>query len=142
MDNRPIVALDFGEADQAMRIVSELSDLVSWFKVGKQLFTSTGPCIVEQLREADKSVFLDLKFHDIPNTVGSAVASATAIGANMINIHASGGIEMMKVANRSAEEVSDRLSIPKPNLLGVTVLTSMDQSTFQKDFLKLSHKKE
>ena len=92
MDNRPIVALDFGEADQAMRIVSELSDLVSWFKVGKQLFTSTGPCIVEQLREADKSVFLDLKFHDIPNTVGSAVASATAIGANMINIHASGGI--------------------------------------------------
>ncbi len=113
MDNRPIVALDFGEADQAMRIVSELSDLVSWFKVGKQLFTSTGPCIVEQLREADKSVFLDLKFHDIPNTVGSAVASATAIGANMINIHASGGIEMMKVANRSAEEVSDRLSILK-----------------------------
>ena len=134
MDNRPIVALDFGEADQAMRIVSELSDFVSWFKVGKQLFTSTGPCIVEQLREADKSVFLDLKFHDIPNTVGSAVASATAIGANMINIHASGGIEMMKVANRSAEEVSDRLSIPKPKLLGVTVLTSMDQSTFQKDF--------
>lgn len=134
MDNRSIVALDFDDADQVIRIVNELSDLVSWFKVGKQLFTSTGPRIVEQLREAGKSVFLDLKFHDIPNTVAGAVASATAIGANMINIHASGGLEMMKVANQSAEEVSDRLGIPKPKLLGVTVLTSIDQSAFQNDF--------
>ena len=134
MDNRLIVALDFDDLDQVTQTVRELSGFISWFKVGKQLFTSTGPCIVEQLRGAEKSVFLDLKFHDIPNTVGGAVASAVAIGAHMINIHASGGIEMMKTANRSAEEVSDKLGIPKPKLLAVTVLTSMNQETFQEDF--------
>ncbi|MCZ6675785.1 MAG: orotidine-5'-phosphate decarboxylase, partial [Candidatus Poribacteria bacterium] len=129
-----IVALDFDSLEKANQLVATLSETVKWFKIGKQLFTATGPASVNQLVGAERQVFLDLKFHDIPNTVAGAVASATKIGANMINMHASGGFEMMRVAREAAEKKSAELDIPKPTLLGVTVLTSIDEVSFQRDF--------
>ena len=116
--NQLIVALDVENLATANRLVTTLSDDVKWFKIGKQLFTAVGPASVKLLHEAKKNIFLDLKFHDIPNTVAGAVASATKIGANIINIHASGGLEMMRAAGEAAEKQASELSIPKPTLLG------------------------
>ncbi len=132
--NQLIVALDVENLATANRLVTTLSDDVKWFKIGKQLFTAVGPASVKLLHEANKNIFLDLKFHDIPNTVAGAVASATKIGANIINIHASGGLEMMRAAGEAAEKQASELSIPKPTLLGVTILTSVDEANFQRDF--------
>ena len=129
-----IVALDVENLAAANELVTALSDTVKWFKIGKQLFTAVGPPSVELLREAKKNIFLDLKFHDIPNTVAGAVASGTKIGANLINMHASGGLEMMRAARKAAEKQAAELGIPKPTLLGVTVLTSVDEANFQRDF--------
>ena len=129
-----IVALDVDNWTAANELVATLSDDVKWFKVGKQLFTAVGPTSVKLLREAEKDSFLDLKFHDIPNTVAGAVGSATKIGANIINIHASGGLEMMRAAAEVAEKQVSELGIPKPMLLGVTILTSVNEATFQHDF--------
>ncbi len=132
--NQLIVALDVENLATANRLVTTLSDDVKWFKIGKQLFTAVGPASVKLLHEAKKNIFLDLKFHDIPNTVAGAVASATKIGANIINVHASGGLEMMRAAGESAEKQASEFSIPKPTLLGVTILTSVDETNFQRDF--------
>ena len=132
--NQLIVALDVENLATANRLVTTLSDDVKWFKIGKQLFTAVGPASVKLLHEAKKNIFLDLKFHDIPNTVAGAVASATKIGANIINIHASGGLEMMRAAGEAAEKQASELSISKPTLLGVTILTSIDEANFQRDF--------
>ena len=132
--NQLIVALDVENLATANRLVTTLSDDVKWFKIGKQLFTAIGPASVKLLHEANKNIFLDLKFHDIPNTVAGAVASATKIGANIINIHASGGLEMMRTAGEAAEKQASELSIPKPTLLGVTILTSVDETNFRRDF--------
>ena len=132
--NQLIVALDVENLATANRLVTTLSDDVKWFKIGKQLFTAVGPASVKLLHEAKKNIFLDLKFHDIPNTVAGAVASATKIGANIINMHASGGLEMMRAAGEAAEKQASELSIPKPTLLGVTILTSIDEANFQRDF--------
>ncbi len=132
--NQLIVALDVENLDAAKRLVTRLSDDVKWFKIGKQLFTAVGPASVKLLHDGKKNIFLDLKFHDIPNTVAGAVASATKIGANIINMHASGGLEMMRTAAESAEKQASELGIPKPTLLGVTILTSVDEVNFQRDF--------
>ena len=132
--NQLIVALDVENLAAANQLITTLSDEVTWFKIGKQLFTAIGPTSVEMLHEAEREIFLDLKFHDIPNTVAGAVGSATKIGANMINMHASGGLEMMRVAAEVAEKQASELSLPKPTLLGVTVLTSVDEASFQRDF--------
>ncbi len=132
--NQLIVALDVDNLAAANELVSILSDVVKWFKIGKQLFTAVGPASVKLLHEVKKNIFLDLKFHDIPNTVAGAVASATKIGADMINIHASGGLEMMRAAGEAAEKQASELGIPKPTVLGVTVLTSVDEANFQRDF--------
>ena len=132
--NQLIVAIDLEDLAAADQLVTTLSDAVKWFKIGKQLFTAVGPTSVKLLHDAKKNIFLDLKFHDIPNTVAGAVASATKIGANMINIHASGGLEMMRAAGEAAEKQASELGIPKPTLLGVTVLTSVDEANFQRDF--------
>ena len=132
--NQLIVALDVENSAAANKLVATLSDIVKWFKVGKQLFTAVGPVSVTLLREAEKHIFLDLKFHDIPNTVAGAVAAGTQIGADMINLHASGGLEMMRAAAETAEKQAAKLGIPKPTLLGVTILTSVDQVSFQSDF--------
>jgi orotidine-5'-phosphate decarboxylase len=132
--NQLIVALDVENLAAANRLVTTLSNDVKWFKIGKQLFTGVGPTSVKLLHEAQKNIFLDLKFHDIPNTVAGAVASATEIGANIINMHASGGLEMMRAAGEAAEKQASELSIPTPTLLGVTILTSVDETNFQRDF--------
>ena len=132
--NQLIVALDVENLVAANQLVTTLSDEVTWFKIGKQLFTAVGLDSVKLLLEAQKNIFLDLKFHDIPNTVAGAVGSATKIGANMINMHASGGLEMMRAAAEVAEKQMSELGLPKPTLLGVTILTSIDQTNFQRDF--------
>lgn len=118
-----IVALDFPEAGAALSFADRLSDQCQWFKVGLELFIASGPAIVEQLAKRGHSVFLDLKLHDIPNTVASAVRSAGSLGASMLTIHAAGGPAMLA----AAREAADRLPSP-PRLLAVTVLTSMDQA--------------
>ena len=133
-ENRLIVPLDVDSLADANRIVAQLFDCVETFKVGNQLFTSAGPASVKSLIEEKKEVFLDLKFHDIPNTVAGAVASATMTGAKMINMHASGGVLMMRAARQAAERVASKLGIPVPTLLGVTILTSIDEAIFQRDF--------
>lgn len=133
-ETKLIVALDLDDLEAASQLVSELSDIVRWFKIGKQLFTTTGPASVERFRHSAEEIFLDLKFHDIPNTVAGAVASATKIGARIINMHASGGLEMMRAAREAADRCANELGIPTPILLGVTVLTSIDEASFQRDF--------
>ena len=132
--NQLIVALDVENLAAANQLVTTLSDDVKWFKIGKQLFTAVGPTSVKLLHEAKKSIFLDLKFHDIPNTAAGAVASGTRIGANIINMHASGGLEMMRAAAEAAGKQASELGIPKPTLLGVTLLTSISEANFQRDF--------
>ena len=132
--NQLIVALDVEDSAAADQLVTTLFDDVKWFKIGKQLFTAVGPTSVKLLHDAQKNIFLDLKFHDIPNTVAGAVASATRIGGNMINLHAAGGLEMMRAAAEVGEKQASELGIPKPTLLGVTVLTSVDEADFQRDF--------
>lgn len=124
-----IVALDVETAADARSIVTELSGSVGAFKIGLQLFTAEGPSLVRQLAEAGSRIFLDLKFHDIPNTVARASVEAARLGVWMFNVHAAGGSEMMA---RTTEEVAiacERESIQRPKIIAVTVLTSADAST-------------
>jgi len=129
MRNPIIVALDVPTADRALALVAELKDVVGAFKIGLELFTNSGPGLVRQVRETGASVFLDLKFHDIPNTVARAVASATRLGVQMMTIHTAGGLEMMQAAERSAQETALQAGLNEaPLVLGVTVLTSMNNA--------------
>lgn len=116
-----IVALDVADAASAFALVDQLEDTCQWFKVGLELFVAAGPAILEPLLKRGHSIFLDLKFHDIPNTVAGAVRSAAALGVQMLTVHASGGPAMLKAASSAL----DGLYNP-PQLLAVTVLTSMD----------------
>jgi orotidine-5'-phosphate decarboxylase len=122
MDQRLIVALDTPSADPALALADQLHGLCRWFKVGLELYTAEGPSIVRELRRRGFSVFLDLKFHDIPNTVAGAVRSAASIGAELLTVHAAGGPAMLEAAAEAAASVPN-----PPQLLAVTVLTSMDQ---------------
>lgn len=122
-----IVALDLPELKEATELVDKLSDSVDWFKVGSQLFTGEGPAVIEMLKEREKQVFLDLKFHDIPNTVARVSEVVASFGVDMFNVHASGGLEMMRSAAEAASSKSDELGITKSIVLGVTVLTSIDE---------------
>jgi len=124
--NPVFVALDVPDADQAVRLASQLAPCVGGFKIGSELFTTAGPDIVRKIREAGASVFLDLKFHDIPNTVAKSVAAATRLGVQFLTIHTAGGLEMMKAAEASAQETARQLGCEPPIVLGVTVLTSMN----------------
>ena len=125
MPNPIIVALDVPSADRALALVSQLASRVGAFKIGSELFTSAGPDIVRQIRRTGASVFLDLKFHDIPNTVAKAVAAATRLNVQMLTIHTSGGTAMMEAAQAAAHETARQLAHPAPLILGVTVLTSL-----------------
>jgi orotidine-5'-phosphate decarboxylase len=128
MQNPIIVALDLPNAERAVALASQLAPLAGAFKIGSELFTSAGPDIVRQIRRTGASVFLDLKFHDIPNTVAKSVGAATRLDVQMLTIHTSGGIEMMRAAEAAARETAQRLACEPPLVLGVTVLTSMADS--------------
>lgn len=124
---RLIIALDVESAAQALRLVERLQPLVGMFKVGSQLFTAAGPEIVRRIVQAGARVFLDLKFHDIPNTVAGATAEATRLGIHILNVHALGGSEMMRRAVEAAHKASERQNTARPRVIAVTVLTSADQ---------------
>lgn len=121
-----IVALDVPTAEEALRLVKLLKGRVGYFKVGLQLFTSAGPAIVEKILENECQVFLDLKLHDIPNTVSGAIGSAIELGVGMLTLHTTGGEVMLR---KAAETVASSISQSgrAPKLLGVTILTSMDE---------------
>jgi orotidine-5'-phosphate decarboxylase len=116
--------LDVETSDKALEIVDELKDYVGCFKIGMQLFTSSGPELVKTIIKKECKVFLDLKYHDIPNTVGNAVSEAGKLGVSYITIHLSGGSEMIKAASNAAKEFSEE---SRPMILGVTVLTSISK---------------
>ena len=126
-----IVALDFDSLSSAVKFAEKIADLVGMFKIGKQLFTAAGPEVVRQVAALGPGVFLDLKYHDIPNTVAGAVLSAAAInGVQLVNIHALGGSAMMAAAVQAVNAVT-AMGEDRPRLLAVTILTSMDQKAMR-----------
>jgi orotidine-5'-phosphate decarboxylase len=126
-----IFALDVEHFREAQQWVTLLKDHVGIFKVGKQLFTHAGPKVVDMIRHKGQKVFLDLKFHDIPNTVAKAGEEATKLNVTMFNLHALGGFEMMKKTVEASRNTAKSLGIPKPLILAVTILTSMDEETLK-----------
>ena len=124
--DRLIVALDVSSATQARTIVQTIGEAATTYKIGKQLFTAEGPQVVRDLVASGRKVFLDLKYHDIPNTVGAAVRSAAELGVAMLTVHASGGNKMLKAAVEAASQ-----SATKPTVLAVTVLTSLSDADLQ-----------
>ena len=126
--NPIIVALDVATADEALRLAEMLAPVCGGFKVGKELFTAVGPEIVRRIRGLGALVFLDLKFHDIPNTVAKAVVAAVQLDVQMLTVHASGGMEMLQAAEQAAQQTARQLGRAAPLVLGVTVLTSLDGS--------------
>ena len=124
MSVTPIVALDVPTVREALGIVDMLGDSCQFYKVGSELFTAAGPGVVEALRQRDVEIFLDLKFHDIPNTVRGAVSSAVALGVALLTVHCSGGRAMLEAA--AAAAASGEESARRCRILGVSILTSMD----------------
>jgi orotidine-5'-phosphate decarboxylase len=128
-NDRLIVALDVDGASRALELHEALHEHVSTFKVGMQLFTAAGPDLVRKMISRGSRIFLDLKFHDIPNTVAMAAQEAVRLGVTMFNVHASGGSEMMQRAAEAVADVAAREGLRKPIVLGVTLLTSADRET-------------
>ena len=126
-----LVALDVDSGASALELATQLRDLAGGFKVGSRLFTAEGPTLVRRLVETGSNVFLDLKFHDIPNTVAQAVDAAVSTGVWMLNVHASGGVPMMQAAARAGADAAARHGRRRPLVVGVTVLTSMDDATLR-----------
>jgi orotidine-5'-phosphate decarboxylase len=127
--NPIIVALDVPTAEAALKLAEQLAPVSGGFKIGGELFTSAGPDIVRRICDTGAAVFLDLKFYDIPNTVARAVASAVRLDVQMLTIHTSGGLEMMRAAEKSAQDTAKSLGVTAPLVLGVTVLTSSNNET-------------
>jgi len=126
-----LVALDVASTTEALKLADTLRGSVGGFKIGGRLFTAEGPSIVRALAERGDRVFLDLKFHDIPSTVGAAVAAATDLGVWMVNVHASGGTEMLRAAREAALEAAAKRGSQPPLVIAVTVLTSMNQASLR-----------
>jgi len=131
MRNPIIAALDVPTAEQALKLAAEIAPVVGAFKIGSELFTVAGPDIVRRVRGTGASVFLDLKFHDIPNTVAKAVASAMQLDVQMFTVHTSGGFDMLRAAEKAAEENGWKAGRTPPLVLGVTVLTSMNAAALR-----------
>ena len=131
--DRIIVALDVDSDTDALSIVAELKDSIGMFKVGHQLFTAYGPDIVRRIIGIGGRVFLDLKYHDIPNTVAKASAQAMKLGISMFNVHALGGLDMMRAAVDAVGETAEKYKMPVPILLAVTILTSMDNLSMRRE---------
>jgi orotidine-5'-phosphate decarboxylase len=138
MRERLIVALDLDDLEAATELVRSLAREVGMFKIGKQLFTHAGPQAVRLIQSLGGEIFLDLKFHDIPNTVAKAAIEATRLGVKMFNVHASGSLEMMRLTVKEVERVSRQQKLRRPIMLGVTVLTSLGQEDLQR--LGVEHK--
>src|SRR5258706_5653663 len=126
-----IVALDVDSAARALDLFARLRDIVGMFKIGSQLFTAAGPDIVRQIVARGGRVFLDLKFHDIPNTVAAAGIEATRLGVSIFNVHASGGPEMLKRTAAAVAEVAGRAGLKRPKVIGATLLTSLDPASLK-----------
>jgi len=126
-----IIALDVETADRALELFNALHDAAGIFKIGSQLFTAAGPEIVRQIVSRGGRVFLDLKFHDIPNTVAGAGVEATRLGVSIFNVHASGGVEMMRRTAAAVAEIAERERLVKPKVIAVTLLTSLDQANLK-----------
>jgi len=129
--NPLVVALDVASPDQALFLVERLRGVAGMFKVGKQLFTAAGPEVVRKIIAMRERVFLDLKFHDIPNTVAMAGVEAARLGVSVFNVHAMGGSKMMRAVNEAVTETAKRERITRPLILGVTVLTSHTQDSLR-----------
>jgi len=128
MRNPIILALDVPAREQALSLAKTVAPALGAVKIGSELFTAGGPEMVRAVRDMGLQVFLDLKFHDIPNTVAKAVASAVQLDVQMLTIHTSGGSEMMRAAEKAAQDAARQASQPPPLVLGVTVLTSLDSN--------------
>jgi orotidine-5'-phosphate decarboxylase len=126
MRNPIIAALDLPSAEAALHLADRIAPAVGGFKIGSELFTAAGPDIVRKIRAKGKGVFLDLKFHDIPNTVAKAVAAAVRLDVQMLTVHAGGGPAMLRAAEKAAQDTARTVGQAPPLVLGVTVLTSMD----------------
>jgi orotidine-5'-phosphate decarboxylase len=126
MRNPIIAALDVPSAAEALRLAERIGPVVGAFKIGSELFTAAGPDIVREIRSKGNGVFLDLKFHDIPNTVAKAVAAAVRLDVQMLTVHVGGGPAMLRAAEAAARDAARTLGQSPPLVLGVTVLTSMD----------------
>lgn len=126
-----IVALDVDSAERALDLFEVLRDVAGMFKIGSQLFTAAGPEIVRRIVAKGGRVFLDLKFHDIPNTVAAAAVEAARLGVSIVNVHASGGAEMMRRAADAVSEAAARQGLPKPKVIAVTLLTSLDEEALK-----------
>jgi len=129
MKNKLIVALDVSNAHEAQRLVDELRGIAGMFKIGSQLFTAIGPAFVRDIVNSGERVFLDLKFHDIPNTVAAAGVEAARMGVAIFNVHAAGGSEMMRRTAGAVAEAAQAEGLTKPAIIAVTVLTSADELT-------------
>ena len=127
-EDKVLVALDVESRDAALTLADTLRGSVGGFKIGSRLFTAEGPSMVRAMTERGDRVFLDLKYHDIPNTVATAVEAAAQLGVWMLNVHASGGSAMMRAAREAAHNAAAKRGIAPPLVIAVTVLTSMNQA--------------
>lgn len=131
LDKRLIVALDVPNMAKLSNLVIGLGESVTYYKVGMELFYSCGAEVIRYLKGNGKSIFLDLKLHDIPNTVGSSLAALTELGVDMLNVHATGGYQMMQFAAQTVKARAAELGIKAPKLIAVTVLTSISPEEWQ-----------
>jgi orotidine-5'-phosphate decarboxylase len=128
-----ILALDVSEYDYAIELIDRFRDVIEIFKVGLELYTAAGPAIINEIHKRDRKVFLDLKFHDIPTTVSKAGIAAARLGVYMFNVHASGGLDMMRKCREDVVNLCLKENLEKPRIIAVTVLTSMSQETLKSE---------